>query len=184
MKFLPITLGIARVQSGAQSPLENPISPETRQKVFERDSYTCRYCGFKSKKYQDVHFINNNYKDQTFDNLATACIFCHQCFNMQRVNQMKSGVLVWMPEVSQPDLHHIARAIYVARISQGTMAETAKSALDTIMERREVAKDRLSTDDPFILATVMEDFLTPRHYAARGKKLDGIRLFPLDRRNY
>ena len=95
---------------------------------------------------------------------------------------MKSGVLVWLPEIEQADLHHIARAIYVARISQGSMAETAKAALDTLMARREVAKDRISTDDPFILATVMDDFLSPRHYANRSNKLDGVRLFPLDRR--
>ena len=95
---------------------------------------------------------------------------------------MRSGVLVWLPEISQAELHHIARAIYVARISQGSMAETAKSAYKTLIDRREVAKDRLGTDDPHILATVMHDFLGPRHYAMRTEKLEGVRLFPLDRR--
>ncbi|MFA7457021.1 MAG: type IV secretion protein DotN, partial [Micavibrio sp.] len=27
------------------------------------------------------------------------------------------------------------------------------------------------------------DFLGPKHYAMRAEKLDGVRLFPLDRRN-
>lgn len=180
MKLLPITLGIART-GGAQN-LSEAVDGETRQKVFQRDSNTCRYCGFTSEKYQDVHFINNNPKDRHVDNMATACIFCHQCFNLKKVSDMKSGVLIWLPEMTQPDLHHVARAIYVARISQGSMADTAKKALDTIRERREHAKERLGTDDPFILSTVMEDFLLPKHYANRAKKLEGIRLFPLDRR--
>lgn len=180
MKLLPITLGIARI--GGTQNLSEAVDNETRQKVFQRDDNTCRYCGFKSEKYQDVHFINNNPKDTHFDNMATSCIFCHQCFNLKKVSDMKSGVLIWMPEMSQADLHHVARAIYVARISQGSMADTAKKALDVIRERREHAKDRLNTDDPYILASVMEDFLLPKHYANRGKKLDGIKLFPLDRR--
>lgn len=180
MKLLPITLGIAR--TGGTQNLSEAVDSETRQKILQRDNNTCRYCGFSSEKYQDVHFVNNNPKDKHFDNMATACIFCHQCFNLKKVSDMKSGVLIWLPEMSQADLHHVARAIYVARISQGSMADTAKKALDVIRERREHAKERLSTDDPFILATVMEDFLLPKHYANRGAKLDGIRLFPLDRR--
>jgi len=87
-----------------------------------------------------------------------------------------------MPEMSQAEVHHVARAIYVARISQGSMAETAKTTLDQMMKRREEAKTRLETDDPFVLAIVMRDFLGPKHYDMRSKKLEGIRLFPLDRR--
>ena len=62
------------------------------------------------------------------------------------------------------------------------MSDTAKKTLEMLMERRNEAKNRLSTDDPYILAMVMEDFLSPRNYARRVEKLDGIRLFPLDRR--
>lgn len=181
MKLLPITLGIVGFSIGTQNLIEQ-IDAETRQKILERDGHTCRYCGFKSEKYQDVNLKNLNAKELKLDNLATACIFCHQCFDMRKVSDMKSGVLLWLPEVKQWELHHIARAIYVARISQGNMAETAKKALDVIRSRREQAKERLGTDDPQILSHVMEDFLTPRHYAKRKEKLEGVRLFPLDRR--
>lgn len=95
---------------------------------------------------------------------------------------MRSGALIWLPEIEQAQLHHIARAIYVARISQGSMAESAKNAYKILMERREEAKNRLGTDDPFILGTVMRDFTGPRQYSMRAKKLEGVRLFPLDRR--
>jgi intracellular multiplication protein IcmJ len=180
MNLLPITLGTAR-PGGTQTASEG-LDGELRQKVLDRDDHTCRFCGFQAKKYQDIHFLNGNPDDRHFENMAAACIFCHQCFNLKKTSTMKSGVLVWLPEIGQADLHQIARAIYVARISQGSMAETAKKALDMIVSRREEAKARLGTDDPYIMATVMEDFLTPRHYASRSEKLEGIRLFPLDRR--
>lgn len=181
VKPLPVTLGIARTKGGTQTA-SKVVDDALRQKIFERDNHTCRHCGFESKKYQEIGFVNGNPKDLHADNLITTCMFCNQCFDLVRVSQMKSGVLLWLPEITQTDLHHIARAIYVARISQGSMAETAKKALDVLMERRVHAKDRLGTDDPYVLATVMEDFLTPKHYANRSNKLEGIKLFPLDRR--
>ena len=186
MKLYPITLGIAQNMRGAkiyEEPGEaSALSPEVRQQVFKKDDHTCRYCGFKSKKYQDVVFADGDVSNIHLDNLLTSCIYCHQCFDLGKVADMRSGVLVWLPEVEQADLHHIARAIYVSRISQGTMAETAKSALEKIMQRREEAIARLHTDDPYLLSIVMKDFLGPKQYAIRDKKLEGIRLFPLDRR--
>jgi intracellular multiplication protein IcmJ len=95
---------------------------------------------------------------------------------------MRSGVLIWLPEISQADLHHIARAIYVARISQGPVADAARKALDVLTKRREDAKARLGTDDPFILSSVLKDYISNNAYEARGPKLEGLRLFPLDRR--
>ena len=156
---------------------------ELRPKILERDNHTCRFCGFQSQKYQEVAFLNGNGDDARPDNLATACIYCHQCFDLEKTSQMNSGVLIWLPEIEQAELNNIARALYVARISQGTMADAARAGIDSLMQRREEAKARLATDDPFFLATVLRDFLGPKHYAARVQKLDGVRLLPLDRRN-
>jgi len=186
MKNIPITLGIAAEQRGAQNDSKDGIGgtldPQIRQKILERDAQTCQCCGFQSKKYQDVHFLDGDTTNLQMNNMVTACIFCHQCFNIDKVNDMRSGVLIWLPEVEQAELHHIARAIYVSRISQGSMAETAKKALEIIMGRREEAKARIHTDDPNVLSIVMRDFLGPRKYVEAQKKLEGIRLFPLDRR--
>lgn len=184
MKLLPITLGIVRQPGNAQiaENIQRQMQ-DIRPRILERDDHTCRFCGFRSEKYQEMHHLNGHPEDLKETNLVTACIYCQQCFDLERASQMNSGVLVWMPEMAQADLNHIARAIYVARISQGTMADAARSALESIMARREDAKARLSTDDPFFLATVLRDFLGPKHYVGRAEKLDGIRLFPLDRRN-
>jgi intracellular multiplication protein IcmJ len=184
MKFLPITLGIVRSSGNALTAEKAALQlQEMRPRILERDHHTCRFCGFQSLKYQEIHFLNNNPEDVRPDNLATACIFCHQCFDLEKASAMNSGVLIWMPELGQSELNHIARAIYVARISQGSMADSARAALDSIMARRDDALARIATHDPQFLAIVLRDFLGPKHYALRGEKLDGVRLFPLDRRN-
>ena len=186
MRNLPITLGIARSARNAQSPSGDgggqKLTAELKQKIFERDQHVCQCCGFQSVKYQDVHFLNNAPSDVRSDNMATVCIFCHQCFNLELVSEMRSGVLVWLPEISQTALHHIVRAVYVARISQGPIADAARRSLDVLMHRREEVRRRLGTDDPFILATVLKDYISGKSYELRKSKLDGIRLFPLDRR--
>ena len=186
MKLLPITLGIARVSANAQSPSSGRAAPkislEARQKILDRDKNACACCGFGSIKYQEILYLNGNSVDTRPENMATVCIFCHQCFNLDQVAQMRSGVLVWLPEISQADLHHIARAVYVARISQGPVADAARRALDIFMQRREECRNRLGTDDPFILSSVMRDYISGKAYEGAHQKLDGIRLFPLDRR--
>lgn len=158
------------------------VSNDLKTKIHERDGDTCHFCGFASSKYQNIHHKDMNLNNQDEANLVTACVFCHQCFFLDYVAKMQSGMLVWMPEISQTDLHHIARAIYVGRISQGDMADASRKAYDTIMSRRQDAENRLGTDDPYILAQVLQDYLGPKAYGARSKKLDGMRLFPLDKR--
>ncbi|MGH1398088.1 MAG: type IVB secretion system protein IcmJDotN [Alphaproteobacteria bacterium] len=174
---IPLILGVTKNAAKAKK-IDNVL----KQKILERDEQTCQCCGFKSQKYQEVLHKNGNPADFREENLATACIFCYQCFHIDRVSEMKSGALIWMPEIEQAELHHMARAIYVARISQGPVAEAARKALEIVMARREEVKERISTDDPYILATVLRDYLSRKSYDARGKKLDGVRLFPLDRR--
>lgn len=186
MSNLPLVLGIARPSGAPRSRIASGtpkvMTPEIKKAVFDRDDNTCQCCGFQSNKYQEVHFLDQNPSNLSMDNMVTTCIFCHQCFNLDLTCTMRSGVLIWLPELSQTDLHHVMRAVYVARISQGPMAEAARSTLDSLMARREEARHRIGTDDPFVLATVMKDFLTSRYYADRGSKLEGLRLMPLDRR--
>ncbi|MGH1375018.1 MAG: type IVB secretion system protein IcmJDotN [Alphaproteobacteria bacterium] len=194
MDYRPISLGLSRKvkvsgekggasSSGSASSMkDSALTKEMKQKIFMRDNDTCQCCGFQSKKYQEILFLNGDASDFSDSNMTTTCIFCNQCFNMNKVSSMRSGVLLWLPEIKQSDLHHIARAVYVARISQGPIADAARKSLDSLMQRREAVRARIGTDDPYILATVLKDYLTDAHYAARNKKIDGVRLFPLDRR--
>ena len=193
-KFLPIALSLSAQtlnpiqRQGGDGMVAAPLAFDpnaddaTRDRIFARDNHQCQYCGYESQKFQLVHVLDGNPKNTDDKNLVTSCIFCHQCFHLDKVAQMKSGVLIWMPEITQAQLHHLARALYVARITQGPMAEPARQALEMVMKRREEAIERIKTDDPQILSTVLRDYISRKHYDGFNDKLSGIRLFPLDRR--
>lgn len=188
MDFYPITLGTGRVvKKGAPSSFPVPaarmqVEDSLKNEILKRDNQTCQCCGFQSEKYQQILFKDSDPTNFSKDNLLTTCIFCHQCFDLTQVGQMRSGVLLWLPEISQPALNNIAKALYIARISKGEVADVSKGLLDMLMERRDEVNKRLQTDDPFILSTVLNDYLPLKAYATRDKKLAGLRLFPLDRR--
>ncbi len=185
MALKPLHLGVKRTIWSSKN-IEGRIrssDPETaRKKIFERDNHTCQYCGFKSHKYQKIVHKNGFDDDFTPDNCLTACIFCHQCFDLRSVAEMGSGQLIWLPEIGQASLHHIMRALYVARITKGDMGDTARKALKALSERGTEARKRLGTDNPESLAIVMEDFLSHRAYSKATKSINGIRLMPLDKR--
>jgi intracellular multiplication protein IcmJ len=103
-------------------------------------------------------------------------------FDLHQTAKWQSGMLIWLPEIGQAALHHLMRAIYVARVTPGPMADTAKKLYEQLMQRGDEAKQRLGTNDPASLAIVLREFLSGAQYAARKQRLEGIRLLPLDRR--
>lgn len=48
-----------------------------RQRILDRDNYTCQYCNFKSEKGMQVNHINGNPKDNEYNNLEVICNQCH-----------------------------------------------------------------------------------------------------------
>ena len=172
MSFLPLTLGVgskADAEEGAK-----PLSKSAIEKILKRDDFTCRFCGFRSKQFQHILPFH--------DDTVTLCGFCEQVLRLERAGMMGSGVLLWLPEIAQADLNHIARAIYVARAeNMEPLATAATRALDALMARRGDAKKRLGTDDPLMLATILLENLNEAEVNAAPQKLDGIRLMPLDK---
>jgi len=185
MKYYPITLGVKRINWSAKADTvrsKGEIGDEARVRLLKRDDHTCQCCGFRAEKYQQILHINGDERDFRDDNVLTTCVFCHQCFDLSSVNAMDSGKLIWMPEVTQAQLHHMMRALYVARVTQGPLAETARKTYDALLSRGDEAKKRLGSTDPGALALVMKDFLTQKQYENIQERLEGIRLLPLDRR--
>lgn len=184
MAYLKITPGIGYLSNVGRvlSPAALQVTEDLKSKVIARDDNTCRYCGFKARKYQEVVYIGQKDEPEKEDHYATACIFCHQCYHLEKIDRMQSGAVIWLPEISQPLLHHVCRAIYVARISRGPMADAARDAMEALLSRKEAAVHRLGTDSPRILSTVLQDFLEVNEYKLRLNKLKGFRILPLDRR--
>lgn len=162
------------------------IAPTLIQKVSERDDGICQYCGFQAKKHQTAHYTGQDPEKigevKKPENFVTACHYCQQCFYLDQVAMMQSGAIIWLPEIGQAALNHICRAVYIARITQGPIADAARETLDVLLSRKEEAKNRIGTDDVGQLATVLQDFLENKEYKIRHDKLKHLRVLPLDRR--
>lgn len=115
MDLLPITL---LAQKGAwrlyQARKGNNKFLVAKKRVLQRDHYTCKYCGFFSKEYQEIVNIDQNYKNNQIDNLATACSFCAQCFFIDSLGMdgNSGGHIIYLPEISQADLNNFCRVLY------------------------------------------------------------------------
>lgn len=95
---------------------------------------------------------------------------------------MRSGALIVFPALEQAELNRLMGEIYVARITQEQIADWARAALDILINKRELARAQLGTDDPAELARRLRECKTEADRAAIDKKLSGVRLLPLDRR--
>lgn len=180
MSFLPITLGVRPAPgAGKVSPAKTKAMKE---EALQRDGNTCRFCGFHALKYQRVIAC----ADAGDPPYATVCTFCEQCLMPETTGITGAGLLVWLPELTQVQLNHIVRAIYVARSlreDEGgeALANMATRALDMITSRRADAKRRLGSDDPILLATIMQENLSPEEKQTALTKLEGVRLLPAEK---
>lgn len=169
-----------------------------RKMALERDKMTCRFCGFKANKWQEVHHFNDDHSDNRIENLITACTFCHMCQHIGLAGRNKEAVLIWLPEISQSDLHHLVRTGLVAvraadqvkntpRSSPAIVksyreaADTAKSMNASFLDRQAGVELRFGTSDPLEIANAML-LLPDEIYTKRKDFLAGIRLLPLGRR--
>ncbi len=172
MSFLPLTLGVGSPDT--ESGGAKPPSKTQAEQILKRDDHTCRFCGFRSTQYQRIV--------PSTEGFVTACSFCELATDLQRAGLMGAGVLVWLPEITQAELNHIIRAIYVARAEEGSdMAIAGTRALDALMTRRAEAKKRLGSDDPLLLAIVLHENMNEAERKASLRKLEGIRLVPLEK---
>lgn len=179
-----IAYGVGSLSQTGRVFVRNPEDMDEGRikKIHKRDDHSCQFCGFKSLKYQEIQFLGENLKNAGDDQYVTACTFCHQCFHLDRIAFMQSGTLIWLPELTQTELNNICRAIYIARITQGPIADAARDALDMLMDRKSEARNRLGTDDIKVLATIFQDFMEAKEYQHRNTRLEGFRILPLDRR--
>ena len=60
-------------------------------KVLARDDYTCQFCGFRAKVYQEVVNLDNDYRHNKISNLVTSCYFCAQCLFIESVGVGEYG---------------------------------------------------------------------------------------------
>ena len=63
--------------SGQIKKLEGEKWQEFRNKILNRDNYTCAYCEYKSQKYQIVDHIDGNPENNSDSNMQVICQMCN-----------------------------------------------------------------------------------------------------------
>jgi intracellular multiplication protein IcmJ len=99
------------------------------KKVFERDNHTCVYCGFQAKIYQEVINLDGNFRNNKISNMATACVYCAQCFFLESigVGGFGGGIIIYLPEFSQAELSSMCHVLFCAISNNSGFKNTAQN---------------------------------------------------------
>lgn len=157
---------------------------DIRLKVLARDQNVCQCCGFKATKWQEVHHINDDHSDNSLSNLATICALCHQCFHLGLAGSTAGGMLIWLPEMTQIELNHLCRALFVAMRDEKEKISHSASGLFLSLESRGTFMEQhfaAGASDPAVMGQAFLK-MKPAEYEARASFLKNIRLLPLKAR--
>lgn len=132
--------------------------------VWARDKCKCYFCGFESKKHQEIHHLNDDHSDNSPDNLVTICPLCHQTFHLDTASTTNGGKIIWLPEFSQQELNYISRAIFIAIDEAEAKEETATGFIkiarmleNSLAERSLTVEQQIQNgaSDPAIFANAL-----------------------------
>jgi len=131
------------------------------QKVFQRDQYTCQFCGFQAKVYQDIVNLDGNYNNNRLANLVTACCFCSQCFFLESVGVggYGGGTLIYLPELTQAELNSLCHVLFCAITNDTGYKMSAQTIYRSFKVRSQVVEDKFGegTSDPAIFGHLLID---------------------------
>lgn len=154
--------------------------PVTDQ-IFQRDSYTCQYCGFQARQYQEIVNLDGNYHNNKTPNLITACCFCSQCLFLESVglDELGGGQLVYLPEMSQADLSSFCHVLFCAMGNGTGYQDSAQSIYRSFKFRSQQIENKFGagTSNPATFGQLISE------YAAKSPEseidlLRDIRLLP------
>jgi intracellular multiplication protein IcmJ len=150
------------------------------QKVLQRDKYTCQFCGFQARYFQDVVNIDQNYINNKLPNLVTACCFCAQCFFIESVGVggYGGGNLIYMPELTQAELNSLCHVLFCAITNDTGYKSTAQNIYRSFKYRTQAVEEKFGegTSDPAIFGQLMIDSAVREDLAAQ--LFNNIRLLP------
>ncbi len=131
------------------------------QKVFQRDRYTCQFCGFQARLFQEVVNLDNNYTNNKFANLATSCCFCAQCFFVESVGVggYGGGTLIYLPELTQTELNSLCHVLFCAITNDTGYKSSAQNIYRGFKFRSQLIEEKFGegTSDPAIFGQLMID---------------------------
>lgn len=153
-----------------------------RDVIGKRDNFSCRYCGFKSAKYQEVHHLNGDHRNHEPNNLMTVCNLCHQVHHLGMAGMRDAGFIAAIPELTQTEVNTFVRAMFVAQIVGDQNTKDRLTGLYALLRSRSDALKtafNLDISSPLLFAEVL-GVCDEEMYAARATVFSKLRLVPTE----
>ncbi|HAU0816503.1 TPA: type IVB secretion system protein IcmJDotN [Legionella pneumophila] len=151
------------------------------QKIFQRDRYTCQFCGFQARLYQDIVNLDGDYTNNRLSNLVTACCFCAQCFFVESVGVggYGGGTLIYLPELTQAELNSLCHVLFCAITNDTGYKSSAQNIYRSFKFRSQIVEEKFGegTSDPAIFGQLIIDSGV-NSKEIREKLFKNIRLLP------
>ena len=150
-------------------------------KVLQRDNYTCQFCGFQARYFQDIVNLDGNFTNNRLSNLVTACCFCSQCYFIESVGVggYGGGSLIYLSEMTQTELNSMCHVLFCAITNDTGYKNSAQTIYRSFKMRSQQVEEKFGegTSDPAIMGQLIID--TALDQETTGKALfENIRLLP------
>lgn len=153
---------------------------EFSERILKRDNFTCQFCGFQAKDFQEVINIDNNYQNNKAKNMATSCVFCTQCHFVESigVGDYGGGRLIYLPEISQAELNSLCHVLFCAVTNDTGYKATAQSIYRNLRFRAQAVENEFGEgmSQPNKLGQMLIEMNVEQ--AKRDKILAGLRILP------
>lgn len=150
-----------------------------RKTILARDNHTCRFCGFRASKYQEIHHLDDDHTNNNESNLVTVCTLCHQVHHLGMFAMRNAGFLAALPEFTQAEVNHFCRIIHVtSSFAEQAVAERLQALFALFTSRgMDTLKRPFDCDvsDPYLLTQILSGG-DDKLYEARGKSLADLRV--------
>jgi intracellular multiplication protein IcmJ len=152
------------------------------KKILERDQYTCQFCGFQAKQYQEIVNLDHNYHNNKANNLVTACCFCTQCFFLEAVgkNEYGGGTLIYLPEITQNELNSFCHVLFCAITNATDYSSDAQNIYRTLKLRAKLVEQNIGEgmQNPALLGQMLIDSQIKDRAKISEEILSKLRLLP------
>jgi len=160
----------------------DPAFLDFGNKILQRDQYTCQFCGFQAKQYQEIVNLDHNYHNNKLSNLVTACCFCTQCFFLEAVgkNEYGGGTLIYLPEMTQNELNSFCHVLFCAISNATDYSTDAQNIYRTLKLRSKIVEQNLGEGmhNPVLLGQMLIDSQLKDRTKLSEELLKNLRLLP------